>query len=380
MNQSTYNDICEYLKQVTYATQWEGHIFTVGGCCRDSLMNLDIHDIDLAVTLPDGGVEFAIWLRQKGLLAEPPVLFKKYSTSRLRLKDFPEHEIEVVQTRKEKYTDRTSRNPEIAFGSLEEDCFRRDLTINSLYKDISTGQILDLTGKGISDIENHRIRTPLDPDTIFDDDPVRILRTIRFANRYGWDIPSEIFESMKRNYKRLTIIRPPRLASEFEKMILGPRVDKSLSMLRTVGALQFIIPDIFRTYRFKISDNDGEAQTLWHVILENFNQAPPSLPERYAVIIKGLALLPERDKKKNDAENDKVSKQSWPVDRVLRRLGYRTPFIKSVKRTINGNAPATDTNTAEGKKKDSGQKKRRRYFHRRRRNSSSPKKTTGNDR
>ena len=100
-------------------------------------MGLPIKDVDLAVNMPDGGIAFAEWLRKKKLTIGNPVTFPKYGTARLRLKRFPDDELELVQTRSEKYTDRNSRDPSTAFGSIEEDCLRRDLTINSLYYDIS---------------------------------------------------------------------------------------------------------------------------------------------------------------------------------------------------------------------------------------------------
>ena len=123
-------------------------------------MGLPIKDVDLAVNMPDGGIAFAEWLRKKKLTIGNPVTFPKYGTARLRLKRFPDDELELVQTRSEKYTDRNSRDPSTAFGSIEEDCLRRDLTINSLYYDISRDRMLDLSGRGICDIENHIIETP----------------------------------------------------------------------------------------------------------------------------------------------------------------------------------------------------------------------------
>ena len=126
-------------------------------------MGLPIKDVDLAVNMPDGGIAFAEWLRKKKLTIGNPVTFPKYGTARLRLKRFPDDELELVQTRSEKYTDRNSRDPSTAFGSIEEDCLRRDLTINSLYYDISRDRMLDLCGRGIYDmagILNRLFSTP----------------------------------------------------------------------------------------------------------------------------------------------------------------------------------------------------------------------------
>ena len=109
-----------------------------------------------------GGIRFAEWLHSQGLTRYAPVTFPTYGTAMLRLREFPGDEIELVQTRREKYTDRNRRNPETVFGTLEEDCMRRDLTINALYYDISRREFVDITGRGIADIRDKVIRTPAD--------------------------------------------------------------------------------------------------------------------------------------------------------------------------------------------------------------------------
>lgn len=164
MTTGMYIQIRQYLRELIRGTEWEGHVFAVGGCCRDELMGQPIKDVDMAVNLPCGGIRFAEWLFESGYAISDPVTFPMYGTAMLRLQEFPEDEIELVQTRKEKYSDHSRRNPEIVFGSLEEDCRRCDLTINSLYYDISHEQFFDITGHGVADIRNHIIRTPTDPD------------------------------------------------------------------------------------------------------------------------------------------------------------------------------------------------------------------------
>ena len=219
MNKEKYDAIVGYLRRIIAGTQWEGKVYTVGGCLRDALMGLDIHDVDLAVNVPDGGCLFPLWLEKKGYTLSPPTLYRRFSSSRLRLKEFPDDEIEVVQTRREQYTDANSRNPEVCFGSIQDDCERRDLTINSLYENVTTGELLDLTGRGVKDIQECRIQTPMAPEDTYSDDPIRILRTLRFAVRYGWDIPEDLWEAMKNNAARMKIVRRPRIATEFEKLI-----------------------------------------------------------------------------------------------------------------------------------------------------------------
>lgn len=244
MTTELYIKIRDYLRDLIAGTEWEGHLYAVGGCCRDELMGLPIKDVDMAVNLPCGGIRFAEWLHSRGLTRYAPVTFPTYGTAMLRLREFPGDEIELVQTRREKYTDRNRRNPETVFGTLEEDCLRRDLTINSLYYDISRREFVDITGRGIDDIRDKVIRTPADPDVTYDDDPLRILRCIRFASRYGWEIEGETFAGMVRNVDRLSIVTKERVQTELDKMLTCRYPSMALAMMRDSGALRYVIPEL----------------------------------------------------------------------------------------------------------------------------------------
>lgn len=141
MKHEIYFKIKEHLRTLIKGTEWEGHVFTVGGCVRDELMGSEIKDIDLCVNLPSGGIRFAEWLRDNGYTMKGVTIYPNYGTAMLHLKAFPDVELEFVQTRKEKYIDHSCRNPATAFGIIEDDCMRRDLTINALYSNVSTDEI-----------------------------------------------------------------------------------------------------------------------------------------------------------------------------------------------------------------------------------------------
>lgn len=242
MTTKLYHVICEWLRDLIADTQWEGHVYAVGGCCRDELMGFEIKDLDLAVDLPMGGVKFARWLEKKHLTIGRPIYFMKYGTAKLRLRRFPDDEIELVQTRKEQYTRETSRCPEVAFGTIEEDCFRRDFTVNSLYYDLTRRRMVDITGLGIPDMEAGLLRTPMDPNETFNDDPVRILRGLRFANRFGWQIHPPVMDALLRHIHRLDIVSRERVHSELCKMLNGPDPVGIMETLRSTGALTMMIP------------------------------------------------------------------------------------------------------------------------------------------
>lgn len=260
MKDETYHKILDYFRRISEGTKWDGHLYAVGGCVRDEILGAPIHDVDIAVDLPDGGVKFAIWLMRRKYLIEMPVLFRKFGTAKLRLRKFPDEEIEVVQTRAEKYTDKTSRCPEVVSGSIEEDCFRRDFTVNTLYRNIKTGEILDMTGRGVHDIREGIIRTPLDPYETFDDDPVRILRCLRFAARFGWKIDDATMEALRKSIERLAIVSRERWSGEFSKMLFGRNVRDSLGVLAEIGGLKYM-SQVMRELAETVPEN-GEKSLL----------------------------------------------------------------------------------------------------------------------
>lgn len=330
MTTEIYIHIRQYLRELIRGTEWENHVFAVGGCCRDELMGHPIKDVDLAVNLPCGGIRFAEWLFEKGYAACKPVTFPTYGTAMLRLREFPDDEIEMVQTRKEKYTDHSRRNPETVFGSLKEDCLRRDLTINSLYYDISREHFVDITGYGSADIRNHIIRTPTDPDITYDDDPLRILRCIRFASRYCWEIEPETLSAMLRNVDRLQIITAERIQAEFEKMLTCNHPVMALELLRTTGAMRYVIPELCET--FNMTQNRYHYGTVWDHTLKVVEGVGNSLLLRMAALLHDIGKIRCRTVDedgtvhffRHELESVKLVKP------ILRRLKYNNDFIRDV--------------------------------------------------
>ena len=236
--------ITEYIKDEIRGTRFESHIYAVGGSIRDLLMGNEIKDIDLVIDIENGGVEFAKFCMERGLLTHDVVIYERFGTAMFSFISFPDDPIECVMTRGEKYPDRNSRNPETVFSTIEDDCIRRDLTINALYYNISTGEIVDMVG-GQKDIENKVIRTTNEnPDIVYDDDPLRICRTIRFSCRYGWNIESKTYESMKRYVDRLEIISKERIRDEFNKILLSANATMGIRTLCDIGAMKYIIPEV----------------------------------------------------------------------------------------------------------------------------------------
>ena len=318
MTTQLYIRICKYLREKIAGTCWEGHVYTVGGCCRDMALGTEIKDVDLAVDLPNGGIEFAKWLYKQRLTTGMPTMFERYGTAMLRLRAFSHDDIEIVQTRAEKYTDRNSRNPQTAYGSITDDCMRRDLTINALYYNITDDKLLDITGRSMSDLKHKVIATPLDPDSTYDDDPIRILRTIRFACRLGWEIPTPVYEAMCRNSSRLDIIKVERLRGEFEKILLLDDAGRALELLRQCGALKMIVPTVTHTAHLTYIPECDD--TVWSHTTRAINLLPPDLTLRWACLLSDCAHPSDNHSRKSRHK----------VLGTLAGLKYHQPLLKDV--------------------------------------------------
>lgn len=249
--ESTQEDIVlDFLKKIISNTEWENKILLVGGAVRDEIMGLKPKDLDFVVNGDlDAGIKFSIWLAKKiGNYKEGsnPVVYPRFGTSKLSLNNnkfnIPSIELEFVAPRREEYTP-GSRKPEVTGGDLEAEVARRDLTINSLMKNISNGEILDLSGHGISDIKNGIIRTTSDPDLIYGEDPLRMMRTVRFFVKYGFKIVPEAINGIKKNAHLINTISSERISDELSKILLSKNPSEGIEMLRETGLLKHIMEE-----------------------------------------------------------------------------------------------------------------------------------------
>lgn len=332
MTREEFKKITEYIGSIINGTSFENHIFAVGGSVRDLCMSNDIKDIDLVIDLPNGGVDFANWCKDRGY-TKTVVVYATYGTAMFMFKQFPGEEIECVMTRGEKYLDDGTRNPTVEFADLKEDAFRRDLTINALYYNVSTGEILDLVG-GQEDIKNHIIRTTnQDPDIVFDDDPLRILRVIRFATRYGWEIESKTYKSMKKYAKRLKIITKERIQAEFNKILMSENAVMGINMLHDIGAMTFIVPEFEKCYgltqnRFHFGDVAEHTLAVLDYHCKHFDA---DLTERLACFLHDIGKTATRtvkDGKVHFYDHEYVGAEL--TGDILRELKYDTDTIKKV--------------------------------------------------
>ncbi len=261
--------------------------YAIGGYVRDIFLCRTSKDIDI-VTVGSGIALAETLARKLGRKAHLSV-FKTYGTAQIKYKDW---EVEFVGARRESY-ERHSRNPIVEDGTLEDDQNRRDFTINALAVCLNKGrfgELLDPFG-GLADMESLIIRTPCDPDVTFSDDPLRMMRAIRFASQLGFDIYPETFDAICRNKDRIDIITKERIADELNKIILSPKPSVGFRLLDVTGLLSIIFPEFVALKGVDmvrgISHKDNFDHTL--IVLDNISQKTDNLWLRWSAILHDIA-------------------------------------------------------------------------------------------
>lgn len=218
-------------------TPYEDDLCLVGGAVRDELLGLPPQaDVDLVTT---GPVEPLVeLLRPVSSIA--PVVYERFGTAMLRIAETP---VELVRARKESY-EGTSRKPQVEPATLEDDARRRDFTANALMRRLSDGALLDPTGRGLEDLRAGVLRTPLDPVETFRDDPLRMLRAVRFRWKLGFEPAPGLYEAIRESAERLEIVSEERIRDELRKMILHPTAPDAFGDLMRLGLLDVFAPEL----------------------------------------------------------------------------------------------------------------------------------------
>ena len=257
--------------------------YVIGGFVRDKIIGRPTKDVDI-VCVGDG-----IRLADKVAdLFEPrPYVsfFKTYGTAQIKVDDF---EIEFVGARKESYAPH-SRNPEVSPGSLKDDQDRRDFTINALAISLNKedyGQLIDPFG-GVQAIEEKVLRTPLDPARTFTDDPLRMMRGIRFASQLEFHLDPVTFAAIKENADRIKIITQERITEEFNKILLSKKPSVGLDLLYQSGLLQIIFPQMIDLAGAEYIDCKGHKDNFYHTlqVIDNISQNTSDLWLRWAALL-----------------------------------------------------------------------------------------------
>ena len=273
------NPAIEKIREVTSGTPYEGRIFLVGGIVRDKVMGRPpTEDVDMV--LEEDALEFARFLYKQGITEHRPVTYPRFGTAMVTIEG---HTVELVGARKESYAPE-SRKPEVERATLCDDILRRDFTINTLLENLHTGELLDLTGKGLMDIKAGIIRTPTEPATTFYDDPLRMLRAVRFAVRFDFEIEPKTYEAIIKDAQRLNIISKERIRDEFAKILLSDRPARGLRTLKETGLLaQFALEFLPMQ---GVTQDGGHIYDVWEHTLHALDSLPPQ-----ADLVLRLAVL-----------------------------------------------------------------------------------------
>ncbi|MFZ8835414.1 MAG: CCA tRNA nucleotidyltransferase [Flavobacteriales bacterium] len=268
------------------ADQEEKSAFAIGGFVRDLLLQRRCKDIDIVVE--GSGIELAQKASDE-LKAGRVTVFKNFGTAMFRYRDW---EVEFVGARKESY-ERGSRNPIVEDGTIEDDQNRRDFTINALAISLNTesfGELID-PFNGIRDLENECIRTPLDPDITFSDDPLRMLRAIRFATQLNFRIEDSNIESIRKNASRIDIISQERIHTELHKIIMSHKPSIGFKLLEKCDLLERIFPELSNLKGVEWKDGIGHKDNFYHTleVLDNVAKVSDNLWLRWSAILHDIA-------------------------------------------------------------------------------------------
>ena len=326
----------EIFKEISnYCDNNELESYVIGGYVRDHLIGkTGSKDIDILIV--GNGIKAAKNIAKK-LKIKKVIVYKNFGTAMFKFKNF---EIEFVGTRKESY-DKNSRNPEIKPGSLIDDLNRRDFTINTIGLSLnknSWGRILDKFN-GIEDLENEIIKTPLDPDKTFSDDPLRMLRAARFASQLNFKIEKKSFEGLCVEKNRIKIVSSERISEELNKIILSKKPSVGFKILESTGILELILPELTNLKGIEEIEGQKHKDNFYHTleVLDNISENTENLWLRWVALLHDIGKAPTKKfiKKIGWTFHGHELKGSKMVYKIFKRLNMPLNFkLKYVQKII----------------------------------------------
>jgi poly(A) polymerase len=267
--------------------------YLIGGFVRDLILQRN-QKKDIDIVAVGSGIALAKAVQKKLEGAKPVQIFKNYGTAMI---DWEGVSLEFVGARKESYSPE-SRNPEVVPGSLEDDQNRRDFTINALALSLNKdnfGAFLD-PFNGLKDLENKILRTPLDPTVTFSDDPLRMLRAIRFAAQLDFTIESKTLEAIELNAQRIEIISKERITEELHKILATPQPSKGFHLLEKTGLLDYFLPELIALKGIEEIEGQRHKDNFYHTleVVDNLSQNSDNLWLRWAALLHDIGKAPTK--------------------------------------------------------------------------------------
>lgn len=339
----------------TLAVDFKNKIFSVGGFVRDEVLGIASHDLDIVIELPNGAEKFSKLFSslfpQK--ISQAYQMGAHYPIWHLHFKDdiqfegktflTAQAEVDFADTQVEMFPDAKSRQRISSFGTLEQDIERRDFTVNMLLRDLTTGELKDLTGVSLQDIQKGYLRghPQIDLNKIFIDDPLRMLRLIRFQARFSWSVATETLECIRQNADRIQIVSAERINIELTKIMEVGKLAEAVKMMDSTGLLVYIFPEVAE---MKIVEQDiyhhSEGSVYIHTLLL-LQKARPTVVAQLAALLHDVGkkscqtYVPQSDgapPRIRFLNHENVG--AVMSEKILRRLKFDLDTIKKVKKLI----------------------------------------------
>jgi len=310
--------------------------YVVGGYVRDRLLGIPSKDMDIVCV--GNGIELAQQVASKLRPIPRVTVYRRFGTAMLKHKDL---EIEFVGARKESYRS-DSRKPLVENGSLEDDQNRRDFTINALAVSLNGndfGTIIDPFG-GLYDLEDKTIKTPLEPGKTFSDDPLRMLRAIRFATRLDFEIEENTYKALWKYRNRIRIISQERITTELEKILMTRQPSRGFKMLFDTGLLPIIFPELAALHGVEVKNGVGHKDNFYHTleVLDNVARKSKNVWLRWAALLHDIAKPPTKrfDPKAGWTFHGHEALGATMVPRIFRRMklpmDHKMKFVQKLVR------------------------------------------------
>jgi len=321
--------ILNALRDATRGTEYDGRLFLVGGFVRDRVLGKPSAKEDIDLVLEGDALALAHFFRARGAADFEPVVYPRFGTAMIVVKG---RDVELVTARIESYAADSRKPDTVRPGTLAEDATRRDFTLNTLLQNLHSGEIVDPLGRAYADLEAGILRTPTDPKVTFEDDPLRMLRAVRFAARFGFEIEPFTWKAVRQSSPRLGIISKERIREEFSKTLLTERAPLGLTLLKDSGLLAGFAPEL--AAMVGVTQNEFHAYPVWeHTLIALGNlPADASLTLRLATLLHDVGKPPT----KAVGEDGKVhfyghaERGAEIVRRFLTRLKYPNDIITAV--------------------------------------------------
>ena len=343
-------EVEKLLMSLLKGTPFQGKAYAVGGYVRDEVMGLEAKDLDIVVEIRDGAEKLTKFIHSvfPEEVSTPRQMGKSYPIWEITFKDdvvfdgkeykTAGAEVQFADTQKEMFPDDTSRQRETQYGDLREDIERRDFTVNMLLKDLTTGELKDLTGTSVQDIKDGVLRghPGVNFDKILSDDPLRMIRLVRFQVKYGWNVPMVVLKAVKRNAGRIKIVSEERVRDELVKIMNLGKLAQAVKMMKVTGLLQYIlleVQDLSRVQqRGKGIHQEGDVFRHTLLVLQN---AKPGVENQLAALLHDVGKPETQEMIEGTIRffgHEKVSGEI--AEAIMRRLKFDKDVVSKVRRMV----------------------------------------------